>query len=606
MAAIQNVSLTAPTDYSAESLAIERRRRLAEQLQAQNSEPLQTNQMAGGYVVPVSPYAGLAKALNQGTAGFAMHKADEAQKDLAKRYQDDLSGALTRAQEAQTGFPAMAAAPAPSDELGGGPGAPARAAVAPDRQAMVRALMSHPATQGMAMAQMTKDMDAEDRKRKLADALGMTGGSGAPGAAGGTSGGAANPFAGLPPQVVALMTSGDPELVKLGTTLMEANKGIAQRPGAPVVNPFTGAVIAQPTPSVPNGVQLNVGGPGGTNAAQVPGYAAAMAGQHEIPNASTPPIKLPTSGGQTIELTQPEYVQWQKTGQLPPRFGQSAAPPQSPPAGPAAAPPSFPSAPQGGRAPTAGTVETPWGSVKAPAQTPPGWTPPTNVPPQDMPAFNAVAARKTPSAYGVIGATQTQEDVTRQAGQVASNTEAGREFISEMRQNYAKLRDVPATLANIEHAKGLAAADAKTFMGPLGESKLALTKFFRANVPGMGNLKTDSVTSAEELQSTLFNQVMDNLKKMDASPSQYQQQVMQEAFGTLRTDPASVPKIMDVFAEILKNRVSLHNQTVESAEGRGTTFPYDVRVNLSKQNMVKDVVRSGKQPPAKVVKWSDL
>jgi hypothetical protein len=164
--------------------------------------------------------------------------------------------------------------------------------------------------------------------------------------------------------------------------------------------------------------------------------------------------------------------------------------------------------------------------------------------------------------------------------QSAANTEAGQQFIQEMRQNYSKLRDVPATIENMNRAKSLAAGQAGQFMGPLGESKLAITKFFRSNVPGQGNLNLEGVRSAEELQSTLFNQVMDNLKKMDASPSQYQQQVMQEAFGTLRTDPKSVPKILDVFEDILRNKVAIHNDTVAGAEKRGTTFPYDVRVKL--------------------------
>ncbi len=146
-------------------------------------------------------------------------------------------------------------------------------------------------------------------------------------------------------------------------------------------------------------------------------------------------------------------------------------------------------------------------------------------------------------------------------------------------------------------------------MGPFGESKLAITKFMRSNIPGMANLKTEGVTNAEELQSTLFNQVMDNLKKMDASPSQYQQQVMQEAFGTLRTDPQSVPKILDVFSDILRNRVSIHNETVGSAEGRGTTFPYDVKVKLPSPRTAGPLPKtpaSTSSAKTKNVRWDEL
>jgi hypothetical protein len=213
-------------------------------------------------------------------------------------------------------------------------------------------------------------------------------------------------------------------------------------------------------------------------------------------------------------------------------------------------------------------------------------------------AYKAVASGSVPTAY-VPQATQKTPGLRLQdQSQAAANTEAGKEFISEMRQNYAKLRDVPATLQNMDRAKSLAASEAKQFMGPFGESKLAITKFMRSNVPGMSNLDTAGVTNAEQLQSTLFNQVMDNLKKMDASPSQYQQQVMQEAFGTLRSDPQSVPKILDVFEAILRNRVDIHNQTVTSAESRGTTFPYDVKINLP----AKTVGPVGRTPPVEAIR----
>lgn len=287
---IERVSFTNP--YSAEEADIERKRQIAEALQLQSQQPLGPTEMVGGWAVKKSPFEGAGKVAQALAAGYGIDNAKTEQKALSDKYAADLATALTSANDAQTG---RAAIPAPADELGGGPGAPAQA---PDRQALIKALMSHPATQPLAMTQIGKDLDAADRKRKLQDALGLASSAAgsnpmAPGASGssvmagsGTTapagGPAANPMAGMPPQIVALMTSGDPELVKLGTSLMEANKGIAQRPGAPVVNPFTGAVIAQPTPAVIPGVNLNVG-PGGPTASVVPGYAGAQAALGHMP-----------------------------------------------------------------------------------------------------------------------------------------------------------------------------------------------------------------------------------------------------------------------------------------------------------------------------------
>ena len=48
-------------ELSGEANAIARRRKIAEMMMAQSQAPLETNQMAGGYVVPVSWTQGLAK-----------------------------------------------------------------------------------------------------------------------------------------------------------------------------------------------------------------------------------------------------------------------------------------------------------------------------------------------------------------------------------------------------------------------------------------------------------------------------------------------------------------------------------------------------------------
>jgi len=160
-----------------------------------------------------------------------------------------------------------------------------------------------------------------------------------------------------------------------------------------------------------------------------------------------------------------------------------------------------------------------------------------------------------------------------------SETAAG-EFIKEMRDNYAKLRDVPVTLATLDKAASLVPS-ASGFMGPLGQQKLEVSKFLRSNVPGFENFKGESVASAEELRSAIFTQIMDNLKKMDSQPSQQQQQVMQDALGKLGTDPQALPRVLNVMRDVMKQKVEIHNSTVRDAESRGTQFPYGVTIDLN-------------------------
>jgi hypothetical protein len=94
-----------PTDYSAQQADIERQRRVAEMLQQQSMEPLQTNQTAGGFVIPVSPYAGLAKAL-QGYAGMAgQRKATEREAALAQSLAGNRQADLQQFMRLRDGTP---------------------------------------------------------------------------------------------------------------------------------------------------------------------------------------------------------------------------------------------------------------------------------------------------------------------------------------------------------------------------------------------------------------------------------------------------------------------------------------------------------------------
>lgn len=109
---VNNISLTKPNDYSVEQAAIERQRRLAEMLQQKSLEPID-NPMAGGYVVPISPFQGLAKMLQAYGSGRASERLDERQAALINRRNADTSEDMTKLAEALAGKPATP--PVPDD-----------------------------------------------------------------------------------------------------------------------------------------------------------------------------------------------------------------------------------------------------------------------------------------------------------------------------------------------------------------------------------------------------------------------------------------------------------------------------------------------------------
>lgn len=158
-----------------------------------------------------------------------------------------------------------------------------------------------------------------------------------------------------------------------------------------------------------------------------------------------------------------------------------------------------------------------------------------------------------------------------------ASEEAQRDFIKSTRTTFDQLKQAPVALESIDKAKTLIPS-AKGFMGPGGETLLDAAKFLNNRVGT--NINTEGVKNAEELRTRIFFNIMDNLKKMDAQPSQQQQQIMQEALGKLGTDPNALPQVLDAFADVIKGKVDLHNKEVRGAIQRGVKFPYDPIVTL--------------------------
>lgn len=153
-------------DYSGDQADIERRRQLAQGLSQQSMQPLET-QTAGGWAIPISPFQGLGKMLQSYAGVKGQQKATEQEKALGQKYQSDLASALMQAQQAGTGTPARTIQPDPQEaQQSADQGTPQvgvvnQPAVAPDRQAMARILMSHPGTAPIGMAQMQRDMQMQ-------------------------------------------------------------------------------------------------------------------------------------------------------------------------------------------------------------------------------------------------------------------------------------------------------------------------------------------------------------------------------------------------------------------------------------------------------------
>jgi hypothetical protein len=171
----------------------------------------------------------------------------------------------------------------------------------------------------------------------------------------------------------------------------------------------------------------------------------------------------------------------------------------------------------------------------------------------------------------------TSTSVTKIDNFEPASVAAQKEYIKEVSNTRTQLKNVKGTLDSIDKAKALVPT-AKGFMGPGGEALLKATSFLNNRIGTDINVK--GITDATELRTRLFGNIMENLKKLDAQPSEAQQFIMQEALGTLGTDPNAMNKVLDAYAEVLKNKVADYNTDVTDAEARGVKFPYKPQIDL--------------------------
>ena len=145
-------------------------------------------------------------------------------------------------------------------------------------------------------------------------------------------------------------------------------------------------------------------------------------------------------------------------------------------------------------------------------------------------------------------------------------------------ENYANLKNIPSQIKSLDRAATLAP---KSFAGSLAEQKLGIAKFFNNNLGT--NISGEKVKNTEELRSALFTNVMENLKKLDASPSQQQQQILQQSMGSIGTDPNAIPLVVNTYKQILIDKAKQHNLQVKQAqEGPAKlVYPYDISIPLN-------------------------
>jgi hypothetical protein len=152
-------------------------------------------------------------------------------------------------------------------------------------------------------------------------------------------------------------------------------------------------------------------------------------------------------------------------------------------------------------------------------------------------------------------------------------TDAAKALVTD----YNTLKSIPSQVKQLDRVAQLAP---KSFAGSAANAKLEGAKFLNNNL-GL-NIAPEKIVATEELRTVLFTNIMDNLKKMDASPSQEQQRIMQASLGNIGTDPAALPAVVNVYKQILLDKAEEHHRRVGQTVEKGFKYPYDITVNVPK------------------------
>ena len=141
--------------------------------------------------------------------------------------------------------------------------------------------------------------------------------------------------------------------------------------------------------------------------------------------------------------------------------------------------------------------------------------------------------------------------------------EGNKELISGLGSEYNTLSGLENTITAVQRARRInKKGDASMYQGSFAKTKLAVAKFASDNL-GI-TINPEGINDAQELTSVLFTNVLDNLKKMDASPSETQQELLGKAMGTTETTPEALEMILEFWEGNMINKIGNYNKKVNS------------------------------------------
>jgi len=183
-----------------------------------------------------------------------------------------------------------------------------------------------------------------------------------------------------------------------------------------------------------------------------------------------------------------------------------------------------------------------------------------------------------------------------------ASVQAQKDFTSALSKRREALQNAPSTIKNLQGIRS-AVSQLKTFKGSMADKKIAIANFLNSNFGTQ--IAPDDLANAQALNTRLFLPVMENLRAMDAQPSQAQQMMLQEAMGRITSDPGAIIQITKIMEDSIREKVKSYQRDVESASKNNIRFPFDPTIELPESKEAKQVKRTGMYQGRKVVEYMD-
>ena len=169
------------------------------------------------------------------------------------------------------------------------------------------------------------------------------------------------------------------------------------------------------------------------------------------------------------------------------------------------------------------------------------------------------------------------------AGDAARAKATADDQVKAVADSYAKAKAAADSLLAIGESRRAIAGG--VYAGTGAETKLAIAGAFKAL--GLDVVDSNRVSNTDYLVSTLGTQLVANAKALGSNPTESEGKQLRTIMGTIGKDPQALNRVIDWQESVARRSITDHNKLLESAQKRGFTPGYEMRVELPKTEPVK-------------------